>query len=99
MVHVLHTNFHKTQPTEIGQLASLRPDPIPDSADEDQFELHRILSHRKRGRGYQCLTLLKGSPEHEAELQPTPDFVDTDRTVTQAFKDYIVEHGLLQNLH
>ena len=59
----------------------------------------KILSHRKRGRGYQFLTLMKGDPDHDAVWQPTRDFVDSDGTVTDVWHKYIVENHLLPEYH
>lgn len=99
VVHVSHTTPHKSQPPSMSQPVPPRPDPVPDDAGELLFEVERILAHRKRGRGYQWLTLLKGYPQHEAEWQPTRDFVDADGTVTDAFRTYIKEHGLMPQFH
>lgn len=35
---------------------------------------------------------------HDAEWQPTRDFVDEDGTLTAAFKEYIELNGLLPNM-
>lgn len=99
VIHVSHTIPQKTQPPDISPAVTVRPEPTPDESGTLLFEVERILSHRKRGRGYQWLTLLKGAPEHEAEWQPTRDFVDGDGTLTEAFRTYIVHHGLLKHLH
>lgn len=99
VVHVSHTTPHRSQPTSLSQPVTPRPDPVPDISGDLLFQVERILAHRKRGRGYQWLTLMTGSPQHEAEWQPTRDFVDADGTLTGAFRDYIVEHGLLPHLH
>lgn len=99
VVHVAHTTPHREAPPDISQPVTRRPDPVPDDSGDLLFEVDRIVAHRKRGRGYQWLTLLKGAPQHEAEWQPTRDFVDDDGTLTKAFRDYIVEHELLRHLH
>lgn len=99
VVHVSHTTPYKTQPPELSQPVTPRPEPVPDESGDLLFEVERILAHRKRGRGFQWLTLMKGTPQHEAEWQPTRDFVDEDGTLTAAFREYIVEHGLLPHLY
>lgn len=44
------------------------------------------------------MTLLKGTPRHEAVWQPTRDFVDRDGTLTQPFYEYIRRNDLLLDL-
>ena len=88
VVHVSHTRPFIQQPSDIGKILSKRPDPIP-AVVEMEYEVEKILKHRKRGKGYQWLTLMKGTPTHEAQWQPTGDFVDKDKTMTKAFYDYI----------
>lgn len=76
-----------------------RPEPVPDERGELLFVVDSILKHRRRGRGLQFLTLMRGAPQHEAEWQPTRDFVDADGTLTAALKTYIVANRLLPHLH
>lgn len=98
-IHVEHTSFYKSQPSEIGRIQEEKSKIIPISRHQSIVEVDKILAHRPRGKGYQWLTLLKGYPQHEARWQPTRDFVDADGTITKAFHDYIKEHNLLKNLH
>lgn len=44
---------------------------------------YKILKRGSQGRGYQFLTLIKGSSMHDAELQPAKYFVNNDGKVTQ----------------
>ena len=61
VVHVIHTILHKEQPLEIA--ASVQPRPEPVQAEEDEeYEVEAILKHRKRGKEYPFLTLMKGGP-------------------------------------
>ena len=99
VVQVEHTTPHREQPADIALDIPVRPDPVPDSTGELSFEVEAILAHRKRGRGYQWLALMKGSPQHEAEWQPTRDFIDLDGTLTEAFHSYIVKQNILTHLH
>ena len=99
VVHVEHTVPHRVQPAGIAQESQPKPAPVTGEDGDLEFEVGSILSHRKRGRGFQFLTLMKGAPRHEAAWQPTGDFVDRDGTVTKVFLDYIVEHGILTHLH
>lgn len=45
--------------------------------------MERVLNHRTQGGGYKFLTIMKGEPHRDAKCQPTSDFVDKDRTVTE----------------
>ena len=71
-----------------------RSEPVP-AIDGDEQYVDVILKHRKLGRGYQFLALMKGSPTHDAEWQPTSDFVDRDGIVTDVWQKYIKEIGIL----
>jgi hypothetical protein len=93
VVHVIHTTPQYTQPADISSPVPVRPDPVPTDLGPE-YEVEAILAHRRRGRGYQFLTLMKGDPIHDAEWQPTRDFVDTDGTVTETLQTYLDEHGL-----
>ena len=99
VVHVERTRPVETQPDDIAPNVIERPVPVPDSQGNLLFQVESIQAHRKRGCCYQWLTLMKGAPQHEAEWQPTKDFIDRDGTITKAFHDYIVKHNLLQHLH
>lgn len=57
------------------------PQDITAAADEP-YEVEKILARRRRGRSYQWLTLLRAMEPHDAEWQPTRDFVDADGTLT-----------------
>ena len=82
---------------EFQSMIPQRPDPIPRTQGEE-YIVESILKHRRRGRGYQFLTLMKGSPTHDAEWQPTRDFVDKDGTINDKFYKYIKCQGILQEL-
>ena len=98
VVHVSHTTPYVSQLVDIRADAVERPEPVP-AVDGDENYVEAILKHRKRGRGYQFLTLMKGSPIHDAEWQPTSDFVDRDGTVTDVCQKYIKETGILPQQH
>lgn len=70
-----------------------------DANGDQVFKVSNILSHRKRGTGFQWLTLLKGTSNHDADWQPTRDFMDSNGSMTVAFLDYIKEHGPLPHLY
>ena len=98
VVHVSHTTPHSEQPSDIAVPIPAIPAPLP-ALEGQEYEVESILSHRKKGRGYQFLTLMKGSPTHDAEWQPKKDFVDKDGTMNEKFYDYIIKKGILQELH
>lgn len=98
VVHVEHTAQVRTQPMEICYPSKLRSQPFRDSIG-GVIMVSRILSHRKRGRGWQFLTLYQNASMHEAEWKPLRDFVDPDNTITKDLHDFIVEHDMLQHLH
>lgn len=99
VVHVSYTKPHRSQPPDLAQKIRSTPVPVDATAEIPLFKVDRILGHRKRGRGYQWLTLMENSATHEAEWQPTRDFVDSDGTLTKAFRTYIVSKNLLPHLH
>lgn len=99
VVPVSHTKPHREQPEEIGQLSRQTPVPVQESPEGLLYDVDRILAHRKRGRGYQWLTLFENSNTHDAQWQPTRDFIDADATLTKAFHDFILRHNLLEHLH
>lgn len=97
-VDAIHTTPFAEQPNEISQPLTTRPDPVPESGGQLHYKVDEHLKYRKRGRGYQLLTLLKGTPRHKADWQPTKYFVDADGTSTVAFLKYIWEKDLLPHL-
>lgn len=66
VVHVSHTTPFIKKPVDIGNLLPPQPARIPVTGGELENEVDSTLGHRKRGRGYQFLTLLKGTQRHEA---------------------------------
>lgn len=67
VIHVEHTIPAHHQPADISS-----PTPAPsqqyiDETGENVIEVEKILSHRRRGRGWQFLTKFKNAPLHEAE--------------------------------
>ena len=61
IIHVVHTTPYFCQPQDIGQPIPQRPCLFPTPTGEE-YKVDKLLSHRKRERGYQFLTLMKGSP-------------------------------------
>lgn len=97
IVHVLYTTPY-VEPEDLSQPLISRPEPIPTAHVEENI-VDKIFAHRRRGRGNQFLTLLRGEPDHDATWQPTRDFVDGDRTVTGVWYEYIVHNNILSEYH
>lgn len=98
VVHVSHTTPYVSQLVDIRADLVERLEPVP-AVDRAEQYVESILKHRKRGKGYHFLTLMKGCPTHDAEWQPTSDFVDQDGTVTDVWQRYIRETGILPQYH
>ena len=97
VINVTHTMPYYDQPKDISSETRSRPDPVP--ADEgEEYVVQAILSHRKKGSGFQFLTLMQGDPSHDAEWQPTQDFIDSDGTMNDKFYEYIKRNRILENL-
>lgn len=99
VVHVKHTSRVRHKPDDIGLSGPPHLTPPPDKDGQPLYEVESILCHRKRGKGFKWLTLMRGAPQQEACWQPTRDFIDADGTITEAFHDYIVQHVLLSHLN
>ena len=98
VVHVVHRTPFTEQPRDIAKPIPERPVPVP-TVYGDEHVVEKILKHRKRGRGYQFLTLMKGVPTHDAVWQPTRDFVDSDETVTAVWQRSNLEAGIIPKYH
>lgn len=98
VVHISHTKPHREQPTSLAQPSQQAPSPVISYSPTPLYKVYRILAPRKRGRGYQCLTLMENSRMHDAEWHPTRDFIDTDGTITKALQEYIARQNLLPHL-
>lgn len=98
VVHVSHTVPFVDQPNDIALPIPPKPAPVP-AVEGEEHVVERILKHRKRGRGFQFLTQMRGDPSHDVTWQPTKDFVDSDGTVTKVWQDYIRSHNILQQYH
>lgn len=98
VLHVIHTILFHEHPIEI----ELPMPPATDSghaAGGEDYVVSAILNHRKRGRVYQFLALMKGSRTHNAEWQPSRDFIDKDRTINEKFLEHIRKETLLPHLY
>lgn len=99
VVHVEHLRPFRSQPGDISNNGPSAATPYVDLHGDTVVEIEQILGHRRKGRGYQFLSLPRGSPTHEACWQPLRDFVDDDGTITAALHSYIITHNLLPELH
>ena len=61
VVHVIHTTPYVKQPSDIAPSIPAEPEPVP-RIEGNEYEVENILAHRRKGRGYQFLTLMKGYP-------------------------------------
>lgn len=85
VVKVELTMTYQSQPCDIFKSIPPRPDPVPDAGGNLIFEVEQILGHQKKGRGFQCLTLMKGFPQNYEQWQPTRDVFYSDGTLTAVF--------------
>lgn len=65
IIHVSHTIPYVEDSKYIGHPVQERPEPIP-TVLGNEYEVEKILDHRKSGWGYQILTMMKGEPSHHA---------------------------------
>ena len=98
VIHVVHTNPFVEQPADIARPVAERPAPVPAVHGVEEV-VEKILKHRARGRRYQFLTLMKGPPTHDAELQPTREYVDKDGTVPDVWLKDIRDQDILPQYH
>ena len=58
----------------------VRPPPIVTDPGFDQYKVERIVSRRRKGRGFQYLLKWDGYPEYEASWEPasniSPDLIE-----------------------
>ncbi len=93
VVHISNTTPSHDQPADIGIKFKEVLAPVP-TEYSDEFLVETILGHRKRGRGCQFLSLMKGALEYDAEWQLGRDFMDPDGTLTRALAEYIKKHNI-----
>lgn len=73
--------------------------PTPISEEKNLFNVEPILVHRRRGRGYEWLTLMQNSNTHNEQWQSNKDCIDANGTLTKAFHDCIIEEDTLKHFH
>lgn len=66
VLNVLQTVPFHNRNTQIAPPVVHRPDPVP-AVEGTEYVVNEIIKHRRRGRGFQFLTLMKGDPTHNAE--------------------------------
>ena len=98
VVDVIHNTLYVAQPSDIALPILVEAEPIP-RIEGDDYEVEKILAHRREGSGYQFLTLIKGSSTHDAKWHPTKEFVDRDGTRTKLQLKYIRENNTLPQYH
>lgn len=97
-----HTSRVLSQPSHLSQSYLARTPPILQDDGTTLFYIDKIPKYRKRGSRYQLVASNTGAPLHEAEWQPTRDFLDDDGTITKALHEYLIyliEHNLFPHLH
>lgn len=99
VIHVEHTARAIEQLSDISNPAPEPARPFINEHGEQVIQVDKILSHRRRGRRWQFLTLFTNAPLHEAEWKTLGDFVDADSTITEALHVYIKSVGILHHLH
>lgn len=99
IVHVEHTARAFTKRSDISRLPLEKARSYIDVRGDNVIEVERILAHRRRGSGFQFLTLFRNAPFHEASWKPLRDFLDLDGTITQTPHTYIIEYKMLHHLH
>lgn len=100
VIHVSWTRPFVQQSEDFCELDDQTP-VTPISTDTDGLPLYfvqEILAHFPRGKGYQWLKHLAGTPWHDAEWRPARDFVARDGNATDAFLKYVQAHNLLPEL-
>jgi hypothetical protein len=70
-----------------------RPRPIQ-CGDTLEYEVDRILRHRRYRKQIQFLTKWKGLPDHETSWEPYASFMDDDGTITEALQEYLANNKL-----
>lgn len=93
----MHTVPYHEQSKDLTAETTVQVDPVPTETGQE-YLVEAILKHRKKGNGFQFLTLMQGDPNYDAEWQPTKDFVDSDGTMNETFYECIKKNGILQNL-
>ena len=96
-VHVAHTRPFVERPSYIDNPLPAPLQPVLRDG-ETEYEVEKILKHRRQGKGYQFLTLMKGDPTHEATWRPMKDFVDKGITGNEQFISYIKRNDLFSHL-
>lgn len=99
ILHVEHMTRVYRQPTDISFPPAVPPRTFVDDTGEIVTEVSEILTHGKRGRCFQSLTLFKNTPRHEAGWKLLKGFLDPDGTITEALHTCIDKNGNFPHLH
>ncbi len=98
VVHAVYTRPYHELPSYICTSVTKRTYPVP-AVGGEEYVVESILKQRKRGKVYQFLILVKGSPTHNAEWQPRRHVIDKDGTITSVFREYIKKSKKLSHLY
>lgn len=88
-----------SKPGDIAAIRIPRAIPFTDASGQKVITADKFLAHSRLGSGFQFLKLPHGAASHEGQGQSTADFIDPDRTLTQACLEYIYQHVLLPLFH
>lgn len=86
---------------QLGDNARKIPEkPALSPAEEvDKNIMEKILAHKRKGRGYQFLTLMESDTLHGAVWKPSSDFVGRHEIITYILLKYMQEHNVLSQYH
>ena len=93
VINVSHTKPYHDQPDDIRLQTAEPPPPIIGHLGEE-YEVDRVLNHRKVRGKYQFLVLWKGHPPHDASWEPLPNFEHEDGTYHSSLHSYLDEAEL-----
>ncbi len=84
----MHTVSYKSQSQDKNPSVTRKLNPTP-TIEGEGYEVESTLSHWKREREFQILTLKEGFLAHHAEWLPAKEFIDKDGTINESILQYI----------
>lgn len=88
VIHISHTITYVEEREDVAPAVAEEPALVPTIEGEVRVD-HKIVSHRKMGRGCQFLISMKGDHYHDVVWQHIIYLVDRDGTVTEVWKNNI----------